>query len=532
MGFMVNYFQIDALSRNSRKGMPLLSISLVLIITISLITSLFFKEKWLWMDEVLSYTLLADPSLRHANDALVSGMDANPHIFVNLYWLIGHGISLNPQFLRAVTIVIFAGAMALFFRYITRLIGTPVTNFVLMTVIISLTYLNLTLSTQIRAYALFLLIGCGYFITLHRLITSPNRVSLLLMHTGLGLLLALTHNFGLFYLAASGAFMLGLWLWSGDRRYGLVVGTHGLILLNWFILWYPDFAIQTEAGKPHSWIPLPTVSSFFHTVGELAPSFSAKLEHTPTFAFLAVLRFALLVGLFLYIALPRLKRGFVAFRQDRAFSFYLLSGFIYVAVIVIALVVSLLHTSVFLSRYFWPSHLLVIYQLIYAFYYILPEVRVPRLIRLLPVYAVLLMAFLFYQNRKLVIFPSQVVSYLPQLDPRYPVFVETADYFLPIWFHRKTSGIRYLLDWQTASMPTNILSATVEHKILKSVREKYRINGLVTKEEFNRANFPHFYVIDESSVYEFEHYLKTKKIRVVQELPIAIAGHRLLECTF
>lgn len=51
------------------------------------------------MDEVLSYVLISDSSLSHVNDAMVSDMDANPPLFFNFYWLIGHTVSLNPLFL-------------------------------------------------------------------------------------------------------------------------------------------------------------------------------------------------------------------------------------------------------------------------------------------------------------------------------------------------------------------------------------------------------------------------------------------------
>ena len=517
----------------------LLSLTLVLVLSVSLIASLFFKEQWLWMDEVLSYMLISDPSVAHLNNAVVSGMDANPPLFANVYWFIGHTISLNPQFLRAVSVVIFAITIALFYRYTTTLIGTPVTNFVLITAIVSLTYLNLSLSTQIRAYSLFLLIGLGYFVVLQQLIDTPDHVKLLFGQSLLGILLVFTHNFGLFYVAASGAFFAALWVLSKQRQYLFVLAAHGLIAVVWLLVWYPDFVIQTDAGKPHSWIPLPTVLSFFNTVGELAPTPSLTLEHRPLFSFLPILRFALVVGLFAYIALPRLRNGFQAIKQDKAFMFYLLAGWIYVVTIGIALVVSLVHTSVFISRYLWPSHLLLIYQLVYAWYVFAGRWRVhlgkstPALkLMLLPVYALLMAGFLFYQNRKVVIFPSGVLSYLPQLDKRYPVFVETADYFLPIWFHHQTPNVRYLLDWQTAAKVDNILTATVEHKILKSVRENYHVSSILTAQQFNRATVPHFYVIDESSHYQIEYFIQTGRVRVIRQLPIGIAGHRILECAF
>lgn len=519
-----------------------LLISLLIAVTLSVgvVASLFFKDQWLWMDEVLSYLLISDPSVAHLNDAIVSGMDANPPLFANLYWFIGHAVSLDPQFLRAVSVVIFAITIALFYNYTTTLVGTPVKNGIIITVIIAFTYLNLTLSTQIRAYSLFLLIGFGYFVALHRLIATPSQTKPLLAHSLLGILLVFTHNFGLFYVAASGAFFVLLLAWSRQRSYWFVVAAHGLIVLVWLLLWYPNFVIQTDAGKPHSWIPLPTFLSFFSTVGELAPTLSSTLERRPLLAFLPILRFVLVVGLFGYIALPRLKNGFQTVRNDKAFTFYLLAGCIYLFTIGIALVVSFAHTSVFISRYLWPDHLLLIYQLVYAGYVLQGRWRIQlggpalgrRLRPLLPVYVLLLGSFLFYQNRKVLLFPSGVLEYLPQLDQRYPVFVETADYFLPIWFHHPTTKVGYLLNWETATNENNILQATVGHKILKSVREKYHVDNILTTQQFNPSTVPRFYVIDESSNYQIEHFIQSGRVRVVRELPIDIAGHRLLECVF
>ncbi|NEU69566.1 hypothetical protein GK091_21980 [Spirosoma agri] len=518
-----------------KKQIIVLSVTLMILLSGSIIASLFFKESWLWMDEVLSYLLVSDPSVAHLNDAVVSGMDANPPLFVNLYWFIGHTISMNPQFLRAVSVVIFAGTIALFYRNTSTLIGKPITNFVFITLIVAFTYLNLTLSTQIRGYSLFLLISLGYFMVLHRLMQSPSQTKWLIGFVLLGILLVFTHNFGLFYAASSGAFVAGLLLWSKNRKYWWVLGAHGLIALIWLLVWYPSFAIQTEAGKPHSWIPLPTFLSFFATVGELAPTVSSTLERR--IPVISILRFLLIAGLWLYIALPRLRAGYEQVIHDRAFTFYVLSGFLYIVPILIALAVTLVHTSVFISRYLWPGHLLLIYQLLYAFYFFAP--RLPARVRqftlsvkLLPVYMALLAVFMFYQNRKTAIFPSGVLSYLPQLDKQYPVFVETADYFLPIWFHHQTPQIRYLLDWKTASQEGNILNATVHHKILKSVREKYGVGNILPSQGFNRTSVPHFYVIDESSNYQIEHFIENGQVRVVRQLPINIEGHRILECVF
>ncbi|WP_018618498.1 hypothetical protein [Spirosoma luteum] len=518
----------------NKKETGRLSVGVFLLLAISIAFGLQFREPWLWMDEVLSYVLLSDPSLAHVNDAIMSGMDANPPLFCNVYWFFGHYISLNPLFLRVLGVVLFAGTIAGFFWYTTRLIGNGVINFLLITVMVYMTHQNFVHATGIRSYAIFLPISCAYFIILHQLINNPGSVRLLIAHVIVGLLMAFCHNYGALYLAVSGAAFLILLLWSGQRNYWFVLATFGVIAMVWLVAWYPSFVIQSDAGKPHSWIPLPTVNSFFSNFGDLIPGVPIKLKWFLPSLWFDVLRVMLVVGLYLYVAIRGLKGGFQAVRQDEAFKFFLLSGFIYLTVLLIALTVSLTYTSIFISRYMWPSQLLIMFQLVYAYYFFTGQPQsVFRLARLLPVYALLLGGVIFYKVWKMESsFRSSILTYLPRQNADYPVFVERADYFLPIWFHKQRPNVSFLLDWKNATQPNNIRSATTDYKILASLREKYNIKGLVLADTFNAANFPHFYVVDEQAIYQIEDYIKRGRVEVIRELPIAIPGHRLLECTF
>lgn len=518
-----------------------LSLLTFLLVAGSLLASVLVRQNQLWMDEVLSYLLISDPSLAHLNDSMVSGLDANPPVFANLYWLIGHAISLNLVFLKAFSILIFATTLALFYRYTTKLVGKPVTNFVLITGLAAFTYLNITLATQIRAYALLLLVGFVYVTILHRLTRQPTSKSLLIAHTGVGLLLTLTHNFGLFYLAAGGGFWGLLWLWSKDRRYSYGLATFALVGIAWVLLWYPSFAIQAKAGIPHSWIPLPTWQSFFAIVGELAPTVSSKLEQTVGgMPLLAILRFIGLLGLFCFISLPRLSKGFGAAVADPAFMLYLLAGFIYGATIAIALVVSLVHTSVFLSRYLWLNHLLVIYQLIYAFYYlsgsaafagIYQRSRAISQVRwLLPAYVLSVAVLLMYQSRKLNLAPTTLLNYVDGLDRKYPVFLESAIHFMPVWFHHSDRPIYFLLDQVSAFDPRNELGSPVCYHILEAVREKYKVSAVMPVDEFKAKRMFRFFVVDERGNYQIERFIRNGSVQVVRAIPTQMDGLTLLEC--
>lgn len=70
-----------------------LSAGLLLTVSVSLILAVLLKDRYLWMDEVLSYLLLSDASIVHMNRAVVSGVDATPPLFPNVYWVLAHAIS-------------------------------------------------------------------------------------------------------------------------------------------------------------------------------------------------------------------------------------------------------------------------------------------------------------------------------------------------------------------------------------------------------------------------------------------------------
>lgn len=512
----------------------------------SLITALFFKENLLWMDEILSYLLISDPSFAHLNQAVVSGFEQTPPVFFNLYWLVAHGISENVVFLKVVSIILFALTLALFYRYTTQLTGRPVVNFLLITALAAFTYLNITLAAQIRAYVPFLLVTFLYFTVVHRLISHPASTRLLITHTGVGLLLVLTHNFGLFYLAACGAFFGLLWLWSHERRYWYVLGSFGVIGLIWLLAWYPYFVMQAKTGESHSWIPLPTFLSFFRIAGELTPTVANKLDGlTGAWPVASMLRFLGLVALFAYITVARFKTGVKVALADPAFTFYLLAGFVYAATLFITVVVSLMHTSVFLSRYLWPSHLLVLYQLVYAFHFVADRwLAAPsnqsapaRLLQrnagwLVPVYTLSIAALVFYQSKKLILTPTTIMASVEQLDRRYPVFLESSLMFMPTWYYNRDRPIRFLLDYESAFDPRNDPGATVGYHTLRNIKQQYNVEAVVPLTEFTATKVPHFFVVDERWNYQIERFIQNKSVSVIRTMPTSLNGFTILECVY
>ncbi|NID10517.1 hypothetical protein [Fibrivirga algicola] len=543
-----------------------LSAALLLTLTGSLTVSLFFKDRYLWMDEVLSYLLLSDSSLTHVNQAIVSGMDANPPLFVNMYWFLGHWFSLNPFFLKGVSIGLFAITVVWFFRYVTQLlttefvdrrgsVATPrqvaVVNFVVITAFVALTYLNYTLATQIRTYSLYLLLGWAYIVVLHQLIGQPAQRRWLVAQAVIGTLFMFTHNVALFYLTATGAFFGLLWLYTGLRKqdwltYLPVLGVHLFMAVIWLLAWFPSFSIQAQSGVPHSWIPVPTVMSFFETIGDLLPTLSARVENM--YPPLVILRVVAASALFIWITSGRLISPERSVLGDPVFSLYLFAGFVVGFTLLLGLTVSLVHTSVFLNRYFWPSTLLLMYQLLYAGWWIsakakqrthasiiprrLPFVSVVKTMAL-PVFLLLIGVFILVQNRKVPLFSGAIRHDLAQLDPRQPVLFESAYYFLPIRFYQTNRSAYYLLHWPTALDKRNVLESTTDYKILEGVADHYNLTGLIRPNEFTPTRFSkHFYVVDEASRYQIEAFIKSGQVKVHRVIPTSVSGHRILDCSF
>jgi len=273
------------------------------------------------------------------------------------------------------------------------------------------------------------------------------------------------------------------------------------------------------------------LQSFFHTVGDLLPTVSAGLEAKPYLQFLPVLRVLAIVGLIFYLALPRLRQGYANIVKDPAALFFLQASFVALGTTVLTLAASFTVASVFLNRYMWPNHLLFAAVVLYAYHYFFRAGTVPSRQVWLPAYAVLLLPFIVYQNRKVVIFPSVILAPLAGLNPQYPLFLESADYFLPVWYQKLRPNTYFLLDWP-AALKSPTLSSTIDYGIIVSLRDIYHVPQVVRLNEFNAQRFPRFYVMDQHSHYQIEEFLETGQVRVLRTIPTGIAGHQILECTF
>lgn len=502
-----------------------LPIFLFLLVATGLIGSLLLKEPYLWLDEVLTMTLLTDPSVRHMLNAIPTGIDANPPLyFLALHGLVQH-LTTSALVLRSISIGFFALAVAGFFHYTNRLVPSPAVNFIVFITTLCFTYLNYVQATQIRPYSLYLLLGIWHIVVSHKLVAAPVNVRLLGWYALSGLGLVFVHTFGLLYLGACIGFFCLLSIWSRQKRY-LVVPVVGLLVAGtWGLLWYARMQTQADVGKPYGWLPVPTIRYFVETTGSLLPAI-AKIDTYNGLWVLPTVRVLLLFGLMGWLLMPQLRKGFAETVQNKAFSFFLLTAFVFVATLGITTLVSLVYTPVLVGKYLWVSHLLIVYQLVYAVGQWRPHVRLPTVPRpVLYVYGVVVAVLIGYQNTRWSYFSSAPIRAVQQLNPAYPVIYESSLHFLPVQYHRLTSAY-FVLDWKTSFQ----YRATTEYKVLAFLRKKYGMQTIIRASELRQARFARFYVFDDIDDGKFEQLLRDNHLRMLRVMPTSAPKYRILEC--
>lgn len=496
----------------------LLSLLLFFIISGSLIASLFFKDNRLWLDEILSMILLADRSLAHMTQAITTGIDASPPLFLYTYSVLGN----NVLVLKTASILFFAGAITIIYGYLASLIQRPVLLFILAIAGICLTGMNYNLSAQVRNYSLFLFLSAPYFVSLFQFTTKPTEAKWLVWMGVSGLLLAFVHNFGLIYMAASSGVFILLAIWSRQYRYLMPLLPCLVVAVLWLLIWYPHFVIQADTGKPYGWIPLPTISSFFAIIDGLLPRLPVLSE---TSQLIIIGKVSLLATLFLLLLAQSLRMGYQKARQDPARMVFLVSAVLFWGVVVLSLVISFAYTPIFYGRYLWPSYLLVIVQMGYLCRYV-PAINLPRFkFAVLAGVALAAGAYLVRQNRKVVLFPQYVAELTRLVPASSPVFFELGSDFLTADYYDLAHSY-YLLNWK-ASLKNH---DTLGFKLIGAIGEQYSKREIVSETAFNKTAFPRFYVMDKTSHYLFEQYLDSGLIQIRREISESVDGYRILEC--
>ena len=327
----------------------------------SLIVSCFIwsSRKQAWMDEIFTWKEASDRSLWHLYWAIQHGADGGQPLFYTTVWLWVKTFGASVLSLRLYSCAAMCGALVVTWGCIRRVYGLWATAFGVLWMWGS-SDLLLDQNAEGRFYGLYMLAVAVVVDVYLRLAARPNPTRVLLLYSFFAqAALVLTHVLGLFY---SGIILLALVLFDAlEGR--LRIKVYLFHVAGWLALlvWAPAIRASMAAGKPHGWIPVPTLSRFFdtYTFWDFLPWLSLVQRHVPNLIFQICrqgvrLAIALPIVILLFLTVRRLLKSKwpMALTQEDAL---LLVAFALVAMPTVLFAVSHLLTPVLVARYVLPS---------------------------------------------------------------------------------------------------------------------------------------------------------------------------------
>lgn len=229
----------------------------MLVVVLGVLSRLWTSSE-LWLDESLSLGIASLP-LEEGYQAL--RRDGSPPA----YYLVLHGwialFGTGEVAVRSLSVLTSLAALPLVWVAGRRLGGRPAAAAALL--LLAVSPFAVRYATETRMYALVQLLTAAGAVLLLRALERPSPARLAPVSLAAGVL-ALTHYWALFLLAATGLLLLALAVRGPDRRAGrrtlLALCAGGLL----FLPWLPTFAFQaTRTGTP--WAADPALADAFAT---------------------------------------------------------------------------------------------------------------------------------------------------------------------------------------------------------------------------------------------------------------------------
>jgi mannosyltransferase len=240
----------------ARRLVPSLEVLLTVAVALGVLARL-HSPSALWLDEALSVGIARRP-VPELFEAL--RRDGSPPLYYLLLHAWTGAFGTSDVAVRALSTVVSLGALPLVWLAGRRLGGPPTARAALL--LLAVSPFAVRYATETRMYALVQLLVAAGLLLLLRALERPTTARLLPVSVVAGLL-ALTHYWALFLLAATAALLLALAL-KGSRpaRRALAALAGGGLL---FLPWLPTFLFQVRrTGTP--WAPTPHLVDVWYTV--------------------------------------------------------------------------------------------------------------------------------------------------------------------------------------------------------------------------------------------------------------------------
>lgn len=478
----------------------------------------------LWVDELLSVTLVSDPSFTHMLRALADQVDTSPPLFYMVGWLWSRGVGSSALSLRLLAGVCGAGAFIIAWR-IVRPYASLAARCAGVCAPVLLPMVMLAQIAEARSYGLLLLCAA---ITLAQVesvarsrVTRWRIVGITLAQAAL----CATHVFGLAYSAAALGAVIAADVVSKRR---MQIRAYTAWCAGWlaFLIWLPALRHQAQVGVPYFPIARPS---------------SADLVHGLTLG--TTLRVALMLPIALGIAVGVARRSVAddQLEPPRAMPVHLVfvaMGWVLVALAVWS--VSRISTPLFLPRYLVPLGL--------AYATVLP----PALDRMLfwanqrarrdriagnagpParsylwVLGAITAVALYSPVWRADSLPRDAAPAGDSLDVRsdLPIATISTHSYLPrVFYAARPSHYVFVLDWESAILPKAPVGPT-EYKLMAAMKRNYPDHDIEESEQF-LARHSRFYVIDEGGLFWFQRRIRNNPayhVTLVQDRHVCGAG--------
>jgi hypothetical protein len=345
----------------SRRKMSPAEVCLLCCSVLSLLASciLWSATKQAWMDEIFTWKEVTDPSLWHLFWAIQHGADGGQPLFYATAWSWARLFGASVLSLRLYSCLSMCAAFLVTWICIRHVYGLWVTAFGVLT-IWGASGLLLDQNAEGRFYGLYMLtvaIAVAIYLRLAaaRVPTRPLLISNLLVQAAL----VLTHVLGLVY----SALILSALLLFDAMEHRFRIKVYLSYAAGWLALlvWFPAIRASMAAGKPHGWIPVPTINKLYdsYLFWAYLPWLSLVQRHSSGLVFQIVRRGAnlwLLLPLAIVLILGLRKFSSVGHpttsNQERAL---LLVAFALLSAPILLFLTSFVVTPVLVSRYVLPS---------------------------------------------------------------------------------------------------------------------------------------------------------------------------------
>jgi hypothetical protein len=503
-----------------KASIRIFSASVVLLAAVIFVSRSFDAKRWL--DDLFTVNLMAAASLPDLWAAIMSGIDANPPLYMTVAWLVVHALPRSVSWIEALTwlnVAFIVAALAVLFSIGRRLVSSSA-SWMAVFLFAAVNDGAIYLSLQLRTYALFFLITTACVLVQQRLMENHRRADLVVLGI-LHCLLVLVHTFGIVYMLCIGLSALMSTAVS-DRnaaKLSLLAMVPAVLALA---CWLPVLLMQMEVSKPYSWMPRPGI---LELVRSAFPS--------PLSVLVGLGEIACLAGLLPWFLRTRGGEGsrigslrwLATDRSSQPFRFACLlllsiSGFA-----ILAWAVSRTVFPFFLARYFTPS-LIISFALNLALCEFLVELcsreiswPPPKILvgMLAIAFPALLAVVLFYRTPASPLIPCTDAEGA-FFEDRFvregvPIIVESPHVWFPrMYYSQNRSLYGFPLDWDVVlKFPDRPTNNATDFNIMQRFKRFFGMPNILSTEDIIRE-YPQFLVVSESNRAWFHNLSNVRRV--------------------